>query len=86
MSGLLFDTHLEWLTEMSKKAAPDLLDDFNQNDLMLQEMHWQLRNTFRFIKNFAEGLSDEFEKEKGVLDETIQVLNNCFEELNKLSP
>ncbi|MCW8911193.1 MAG: HD domain-containing protein [Gammaproteobacteria bacterium] len=84
MSGLLFDTHMQWLSEMANKAKDNILDELNQNDLMLQELNWQLRNTHRFLKLFSEDITDTNEKEQLSLDQSISNLENCLDKLNKV--
>jgi len=81
MSGLLFDTHLQWLTEMSNKAKDDIIDELNQNDLMLEELNWQLRNTHRFLNLFAEGIKDDNKKQQLSLDQSIDQLQDCLDKL-----
>ena len=84
MSGLLFDTHLQWLTEMSNKANDDIMDELIQNDLMLQELNWQLRNTHRFLNLFSDELKDDKEKEQLSLDQSISELRSCLDKLNEI--
>ena len=84
MSGLLFDTHLQWLTEMSHNAKNDIIDELNQNDLMLQELNWQLRNTHRFLNLFAEGIKDDNEKQPLSLDQSIGHLQDCLDKLKEV--
>lgn len=84
MSGLLFDEHLEWLKTISAKADDDITDELNQNDLMLGELEWQLRNTQRFLSLFSDDLTDAKEKEKLSLEGSINKLQNCLIELKKL--
>ena len=84
MSGLLFDTHVQWLTEMSLKAKDDIIDELIQNDLMLQELNWQLRNTHRFLNLFSEDTKDDNEQQRPSLDQSISSLQNCLDKLNQI--
>jgi hypothetical protein len=84
-SGLLSNEIAEWLQKERDLADIDesVMDEFNEIELLIKELTWQIRNTVRMFHSYNDDTThDEMMLEH--IETSIQSIQNIFDRLSEV--